>query len=116
MAICNKSCETLRALELTKDQFISVIETPCPAEEGSGKSSAEGQDKEVLGYTFTEKDKDLCESFKKVYQLGLNQLRIFVNDLKRDNTQINEQAALYYIRQLYNGPFTNQVDISSEDP
>lgn len=116
MAICNKSCETLRALELTKDQFISVIETPCPAEEGSGKSSAEGQDKEVLGYTFTEKDKDLCESFKKVYQLGLNQLRVFVNDLKRGNTEINEQAALYYIRQLYNGPFTNQVAIYAENP
>tara|TARA_R110002051_G_scaffold1763_1_gene9840 strand:- start:94 stop:1440 length:1347 start_codon:yes stop_codon:yes gene_type:complete len=116
MAICNKSCETLRALELTKDQFISVIETPCPAEEGSGKRSAKGQDKEVLGYTFTDKDKELCESFKKVYQLGLNQLRIFVTDLKRDNTQINEQGALYYIRQLYNGPFTNQVAIYAENP
>ena len=113
MAICNKSCETLRALELTKDQYIAVIETPCPAEEGSG---TEGQDKEVLGYTYTEEDKVLCESFKKVYQLGLNQLRIFVNDLKRDNPAINEQAALYYMRQLYNGPFTNQVAIYAENP
>ena len=116
MAICNKSCETLRALELTKDQYIAVIETPCPAEEGASTSGVEGQNKEVLGYTFTEEDKVLCESFKKVYQLGLNQLRIFVNDLKRDNPAINEQAALYYMRQLYNGPFTNQVAIYAENP
>ena len=49
MAICNKSCETLRALELTKDQYIAVIETPCPAEEGASTSGVEGEDKEVLG-------------------------------------------------------------------
>jgi len=116
MAICNKSVETLRALELTKDQFIAVIETDCPAEESAGGSSAKGKDKEILGYTFTNKDKELCESFKKVYQLGLNQLRVFVNDLVADNPEINEQAALYYMRQLYNGPFTNQVAIYAQNP
>ena len=116
MAICNKSCETLRALELTKDQFVSVIETPCPDEGGGGTDAAIGPGPEVLGYTFTEKDKELCESFKKVYQLGLNQLRIFINDLIRDNPQIPDQAASYYIRQLYNGPFTNYVAEYAQNP
>ena len=106
MAICNKSVETLRALELTKDQFVSVIETDC-------KDQSKGP---ILGYTFSNKDKELCESFKKVYQLGLNQLRIFVDDLIKGNPEINEQAALYYMRQLYNGPFTNQVAIYAQNP
>ena len=106
MAICNKSVETLRALELTKGQFISVIETDC-------QDQSKG---EILGYTFTNKDKELCESFKKVYQLGLNQLRVFVDDLIAGNPEINEQAALYYMRQLYNGPFTNQVAIYAQNP
>ena len=90
MAICNKSVETLRALELTKDQFTSIIETDC-------KDQDRGP---ILGYTFSEKDKELCESFKKVYQLGFNQLRIFVDDLIKGNPEIDEQAALYYIRLL----------------
>ena len=106
MAICNKSVETLRALELTKGQFISVIETDC-------QDQSKG---EILGYTFTNKDKELCESFKKVYQLGFNQLRVFVDDLIAGNPEINEQAALYYMRQLYNGPFTNQVAIYAQNP
>jgi len=106
MAICNKSVETLRALELTKDQFVSVIETDC-------KDQSKGP---ILGYTFSNKDKELCESFKKVYQLGLNQLQIFVGDLIKGNPEINEQAALYYMRQLYNGPFTNQVAIYAQNP
>tara|TARA_R100000805_G_C3625887_1_gene135961 strand:+ start:8147 stop:9472 length:1326 start_codon:yes stop_codon:yes gene_type:complete len=106
MAICNKSVETLRALELTKDQFVSVIETDC-------KDQSKGP---ILGYTFTNKDKELCESFKKVYQLGFNQLRVFVDDLIKGNPEIDEQAALYYMRQLYNGPFTNQVAIYAQNP
>jgi hypothetical protein len=106
MAICNKSVETLRALELTKGQFISVIETDC-------QDQSKG---EILGYTFTNKDKELCESFKKVYQLGFNQLRVFVDDLIAGNPEINEQAALYYMRQLYNGPFTDQVAIYAQNP
>ena len=106
MAICNKSVETLRALELTKDQFTSIIETDC-------KDQDRGP---ILGYTFSEKDKELCESFKKVYQLGFNQLRIFVDDLIKGNPEIDEQAALYYIRLLYNGPFTNQVAVYAQNP
>jgi hypothetical protein len=106
MAICNKSIETLRALELTKDQFDSLVERDC-----------RGQNRgPILGYKFTNKDKQLCQSFKRVYQLGLRQLQIFVDDLIRGNPEIDEQSALYYIRQLYNGPFTNYVVQYAQNP
>tara|TARA_R110002020_G_scaffold471407_1_gene698488 strand:+ start:2387 stop:4129 length:1743 start_codon:yes stop_codon:yes gene_type:complete len=95
MSAFNNKVEILRALETTKDQFNSLIQEDC-----------EGNDRgPVSGYTFSEDDKDFMEEFKKVSQLGLNQLERFIGKLKTDNQKIDEYSILYYIRQLLNGPF-----------
>tara|TARA_R110002012_G_scaffold296957_1_gene494668 strand:+ start:2323 stop:4047 length:1725 start_codon:yes stop_codon:yes gene_type:complete len=97
MSTFNNKVEILRALETTKDQFNSLIQEDC---EGNSRGP-------VLGHTFSEDDKEFMESFKKVSQLGLNQLERFVDKLQTDNQKIDEYSVLYYIRQLLNGPFSN---------
>lgn len=81
-----KKVELLRALERTKAQFDDRIDTG--ANEG-----------------FSEEDKDLIESFKKIFHVGLDQLEKFINDLEEKGEKVDPYTILYYTKQLRSSPF-----------
>ena len=90
----NNKVEILRSLERTKEQFEVQYQQNC---DGT-RNGAYGE--------FSDTDKELMESFKKVYQLGITQLQDFVNQLDEKSDKIDEYSILYYITQLLNGPFS----------
>lgn len=91
----NNKVEILRSLERTKEQFEVQYQQNCDG----NQNGAYGE--------FSDTDKELMESFKKIYQLGITQLQDFVNQLDKDSNKIDEYSILYYITQLLNGPFSN---------
>ena len=53
---------------------------------------------------FSDKDKEFMEEFKKVYELGLNQLELFINKLDKEGSELDEYSIQYYVSQLLTGP------------
>ena len=80
-----KKVELLRALERTKKQFDELIDI--------GDSSG-----------FSEEDKELMESFKRINHTGLKQLEKFINELVEKGPKVDPYTILYYVRQLLGGP------------
>lgn len=68
-----------------------------------------------LGDAFTEEEIDFMVEFKKIYELGLNQLEKFINKLDEEGKDLNEYAIKYYVSQLQNGPLASYVATLSED-
>lgn len=86
MKFTNK-VERLRALLLTKKQFDELI-----------------VNRNVIG-GITEADKSLMENFKRIYHMGVKQLRTFINLLNQQGPSVDEFTILYYISQLKKSPF-----------
>ena len=80
----NNKIEALRATWFTKD------ESP-----------------EIKGLSFSEDEKELVEEFKKIYELGIPQLKKFVDLLDKSEDTYN---ILYFKNVLRNGPFKEQVE------
>ena len=53
---------------------------------------------------FSDKDKEFMEEFKKVYELGLNQLELFINKLDKEGSELDDYSIQYYVSQLLTGP------------
>lgn len=53
--------------------------------------------------------------FKKIYELGLNQLEKFINKLDEEGKDLDEYTIKYYVSQLQNGPLASYVKTLSED-
>lgn len=56
---------------------------------------------------FKEIDYDFMEEFKKVYELGLNQLESFINKLDDEGKDLDAYSIKYYVTNLLNGPLSN---------
>ena len=62
-----------------------------------------------MGQVFSEKDKELLETFKKINSSGLKQLNVFINKLSSDGADIDEFSVIYYTYQLFNGPLSKHA-------
>lgn len=80
--------EILRAIEFTKDDLENI------------KNLDEFPE-------FTVKDREFMEEFKKVYELGLNQLEKFINKLDSEGSELDIYTIRYYVAQLLTGPLAS---------
>ncbi len=88
--------ELLRAFEYTKDDLKNIINLDDIAQ-------------------FEDIDKDFMEEFKKIYELGLNQLEKFINKLDKEGKDLDTYSIQYYVNVLLNGPLGNYArKLSSE--
>jgi hypothetical protein len=60
-----------------------------------------------LPFEFKDIEIEFMEEFKKIYELGLNQLERFIVKLDNDGHQLAPQDVQYYVKQLLNGPYSN---------
>ena len=60
-----------------------------------------------LPFEFKNIEIEFMEEFKKVYELGLNQLERFIIKLDNEGNQLEPQDIQYYIKQLSNGPYSS---------
>ena len=88
--------EILRAIEYTKDDLSNI-------------SNLDDID------VFTDKDKEFMEEFKKIYELGLNQLEKFINKLFDEGKELDEYSIQYYCNVLLNGPLGQYVRKLTKD-
>lgn len=88
--------ELLRAFQYTKEDLDNILNLDEIAD-------------------FTEADKDFMEEFKKIYELGLNQLESFINKLDEEGKNLDEYSIDYYVNILLNGPLGQYVRILSKD-
>jgi hypothetical protein len=77
--------EILRAIEFTKDDLDNISNLD-----------------DLV--SFSDKEKEFMESFKKVYELGLNQLELFINKLDEEGSELDDYSIQYYVSQLLTGP------------
>lgn len=54
--------------------------------------------------TFTDKDVEFMDEFKKIYELGLNQLELFINKLDAEGSELDVFTIKYYVSNILNGP------------
>jgi hypothetical protein len=87
----SKRVERLRAFLRTKKQADDLIENL-----------------EALG-SYTTEEKDLMESFKRIYHGGTQQLEKFIDLLDATGKKLDSYSVIYYTRQLINGPLQNYV-------
>ena len=118
MTRINNKVELLRSLERTEEQFNDLIEKNCkgqlqspvtvitPTPGGSPGEVTTSTQPTVQGQTFSKEDKEFLEAFKKIYQLGLFQLEDFIKSLMTGAGMLDQYSILYYIQQLYNGPYS----------
>lgn len=64
---------------------------------------------------FTDKQKEFIGEFKKVYELGFNQLEKFINKLADEGNELSPWEIEYFVNQLFNGPLAKYVAILSKD-
>ena len=82
----SKKVERLRAVLLTKKQSEELIKNI-----------------KDLG-DFNDEDKTLMENFKKIYQKGVGQLKVFIDLLEELGKKVDDYTITYYTTQLKNGP------------
>ena len=105
--VVNNKVELLRALERTVGQFDQLIGWPFTGQvPGNNKpglpcSDAPGQ--------YTETDKNFLEDFKQIFHLGSDHLERFINNLINAGEDLDPESLLYYIDQLFNGPFEGKA-------
>lgn len=88
--------EILRAIEFTKDDLKDITNLD-----------------EIT--MFSDKDKEFIEEFKKIYELGVNQLEKFINKLDSEGSELDEYSIQYYTHQLFNGPLSQYTAQLSKD-
>jgi hypothetical protein len=88
--------EILRAIEFTKDDLNNIVNLDEFPE-------------------FTIKDREFMEEFKKVYELGLNQLEKFINKLDLEGSELDIYSIRYYVTQLLTGPLGSYAKELSKD-
>jgi len=89
-----KKVELLRALLRTKDQFDELIDTGANDE-------------------FSDKDKEFMEEFKKIYHVGIEQLKTFIDKIDEEGKEISIESIEYYKSLLLNGPLAaNTLQLS----
>lgn len=59
---------------------------------------------------FSQTDKELMESFKKIPHIGTKQLETFINDLESKGAELDEYSIIYYTTQLRLGPLRKFTD------
>lgn len=64
---------------------------------------------------FTEKDFEFMEEFKKIYEMGLEQLQTFIDKLDSEGSELDEYTIKYYVNVLLNGPLGAYVREFSKD-
>ena len=102
----NNKAQILRSLFVTKKQFENLIQRDC-----NGNLSGP-----IMGHVYTEHELDFMDSFLKIFELGLDQLSDFMLKLNsvQDLLRLDEMSILYYLRQIFNGPYACAAeDISS---
>jgi hypothetical protein len=67
-----------------------------------------------LGDVYTPKDIEFMVEFKKIYELGLTQLKKFIDKLDSEGNEIDEYSIQYYVKILLNGPLGSYVRGYSE--
>jgi hypothetical protein len=60
-----------------------------------------------LPFEFRDIEIEFMEEFKKIYELGLNQLERFIIKLDNQGSQLEPQDVQYYVKQLLNGPYSS---------
>lgn len=66
-------------------------------------------------YEFTETEVNFMIEFKKIYELGLNQLEKFINKLDEEGKNLKPWDITYYVKQLLNGPLASYVKEFAKD-
>jgi len=61
-------------------------------------------------FTFTEKEIDFMIQFKMIYEIGESQLKIFLDKLENEGSELDEYSIQYYVDQLQNGPLKVLLD------
>jgi hypothetical protein len=84
----NNKIETLRAICFTYEDMESI---------------------KNLGDVFTEKDIEFMVEFKKIYELGVGQLKKFIDKLDEEGTELDTYSILYYVDTLISGPLSFYV-------
>lgn len=97
MKIIDNKVEKLRVVERTKAQVDELI-----------------GNLEDIGI-FTDIEKDFLEQFKKIYHIGLKQLKKFIDKLDKEGNQLDETTILYYKQQLINGPLLKYLSNYTTD-
>ena len=85
-----KKVELLRALLRTKDQFDELIDTGANDE-------------------FSDKDKEFMEEFNKIYHVGLDQLKLFIDKIDEEGGEISVESVEYYKSLLFSGPLASNA-------
>jgi hypothetical protein len=85
--------ETLRSICFTKDDIDTI---------------------QNLG-DFSDKDIEFMVEFKKIYELGLDQLKSFVDKIDEEGDELDTYSINYYIRVLLNGPLGSYVREFAKD-
>jgi hypothetical protein len=68
-----------------------------------------------LADLFTKKEIEFVVEFKKIYELGLGQLKKFIDKLDEEGKDLDEYTIQYYVNLLLNGPLGNQTRELSKD-
>jgi hypothetical protein len=84
----NNKIETLRAICFTSEDMVSI---------------------KNLGDVFTDKDIEFMVEFKKIYELGVEQLKKFIDKLDEEGSELDTYSILYYVDTLLSGPLSFYV-------
>lgn len=68
-----------------------------------------------LGDSFSELEIDFMVQFKMIYELGLDQLEIFINKLDEEGEDLDTYTIEYYVTSLLNGPLGLQTRELAKD-
>ena len=93
IGIIDNKVDILRALEITKNQFDCLVLSDC-----------DGKPHGPLGGVFSDLEQNFMESFQKVYQKGLNELNLFVDNIDKFGDGLSDSSLIYYTTQLAHGP------------
>lgn len=64
---------------------------------------------------FSKDEIEFMIEFKKIYELGLNQLEKFINKLDEDGEKLKPYEITYYTKQLLNGPLSQYAKTLAKD-
>lgn len=68
-----------------------------------------------LGDSFSKLEIEFMVEFKKIYELGLDQLELFINKLDKEGKDLDEYTIQYYVDELFNGPLGTYAKELSKD-
>ena len=68
-----------------------------------------------LGDSFSEKEIEFMVEFKKIYELGLDQLKVFIDKLDEEGDELDAYSIQYYVDVLFNGPLGSHTRELSKD-